>query len=310
MRGMAFDALGGRLFMSLPELNMVLVLNASTFKRLSSVGGATRYAASPLSAPSGLAFQPATGALYIADRGSNRVLAWWPTNRTLTVVAGTGAAGAADGAASAATFSAPTGLALDATGALYVTDSVGARVRRIAAGVVVTIAGNGSVGYADGPGSAACFRAPRGLAVSPDGHTVTVADTGNNRLRQLTYDALYRVYGVSTLAGGGSWTSRVDGYAAAASFNQPLAVALGANGTLTVADYGNAALRAVSPAGFVSTVVLDASGSLPPGRPLGVADGGALLTLVSSTLTDAYAVRRVVASPPPSPPQPPLLIRG
>ena len=84
----------------------------------------------------------------------------------------------------------------------------------------------------------------------------------------------------------------------------------GADGALTVADYGNAALRSVSPAGYVSTVVLDASGSLPPGRPLGVADGGALLTLVSSTLTDAYAVRRIAASPPPSPPRPPPPTQG
>jgi len=303
MRGMAVDTAGGRLFLSLPELNVVLLLNSSTQERLGSLGGATRYAASPLAAPSGLAYQPSTGWLFIADRGSNRVLVAKP-DRSISVLAGTGAAGGADGAASSATFSGPTGLAMDAAGNLYVSDSSGARVRRVAAGTfaVSTIAGNGSAGYVDGPGSAACFRAPRGLAVSPDGAVVDVADSGNNRLRRLSYDATYRSYSVATVAGGGSWFTLADGYGAAASFNTPLALARDADGTLLVADYGFAALRLVTPAGYVTTVRLNAGAALPAGRPLGVASGGEFMTLISTTLTDAYSLLRVVQSPPPSPP--------
>jgi DNA-binding beta-propeller fold protein YncE len=299
MRGVALDAASGRLYVSVPELSLILVLNSSTTARLTHLGGGNSYRASPFSAPCGLVFS--AGALYVADRGSNRVLVTWPSNGTIVPLAGTGTAGADDGAATAATFNAPIGLAMDAAGALYISDSGGQRIRRIIGGFVDTIAGNGSTGLVDGPGMMATFRSPRGLAVSPDGTVVAIADTGNNRLRLLTLDPVYRLYTVRTLAGGGPWWARTDGYGNSSSFSMPLGLARAADGTLLVADYGNAAIRVISPAGYVATL----SATLPAGRPLGVADAGSGMMYATSTLTDGFAVRRVVPSPPPMPPSSP-----
>ena len=53
-------------------------------------------------------------------------------------------------------------------------------------GAVTTLAGSGTFAFADGTGTAASFNPPAGVAVSPDGMTVYVADFANNRIRQVT----------------------------------------------------------------------------------------------------------------------------
>ncbi len=146
------------------------------------VGGDARF-----HTPSGLAID-AAGTLYVADTGNHAIRAIGIDGR-VTTLAGTGAAGFADGPALQARFHAPTGVAVDAAGRVYVADGFNDRIRVIEQGVVRTLAGDGRPGLEDGPGASARFDTPGGVAVDADG-IVWVADTGNNAVRSITADGV------------------------------------------------------------------------------------------------------------------------
>jgi len=181
-----------------------------------------------------------------------------PRDRSFTVgtFAGSGAVGALDGPAAAATFGFPGGVAVDAQGAVYVADQANHCVRKVtAAGLVSTLAGTGTRGFADGPGSTAQFNSPMGVAVDAQG-TVYVADRLNHRIRAVSPLGVVR-----TLAGMAG-TGLQDGASASARFLFPSGVAVGATGAVYVADAFNHRIRVVSPQGVVSTL----AGSGPSGN--------------------------------------------
>ena len=163
----------------------------------------------------------------------------------------------------AAGFSDPFGVVLDRAGNLYLADA-GAhnQIRKIGAdGVQVVLAGHGE-GFIDGPGTAAAFHTPSGVALDAAGNLL-VADTGNHVIRKVTMEGV-----VSTLAGDGVAGFR-DGPAGQAQFNGPVGVAADKAGNVYVADTYNDRIRKIAPDGSVSTL---AGGALP-----GFADGpGAL----------------------------------
>jgi sugar lactone lactonase YvrE len=176
----------------------------------------------------------------------------------VTTIAGTGAPGFADGAAGA--FNYPTGLALDerdpAHPVLYVADNYNHRIRKLAkdaAGWTTTsVAGNGTQGYADGPGAAASFNVPYGLATDGRGH-LFVSEFGGHRIRQVDLDD--PAHPVSTLAGDGT-PGLVEGPGASARFHSPEGLAYDGAGHLLVADYENHRVRQIdlaAPAHPVST---------------------------------------------------------
>jgi sugar lactone lactonase YvrE len=108
-------------------------------------------------------------------------------------------------------------------------------------GMVSTIAGGGagSRGFQDGLAAKAKFAWPYGVATSPDGHTLYVADSGNNRIRSV--DLLSGLVG--TLAGAGV-AGYQDGAASAARFYGPRGVVASPDGSLVfVADYSNFRVR-------------------------------------------------------------------
>ncbi len=202
------------------------------------------------------------------------------TAAEVSLVAGSGSPGYADGEGAAARFDSPSGIAAGADGTLFVADTHNHRVRAIdPSGRVTTLAGCGPDGaeaggrFRDGAGAEACFDRPSGVAVGPDG-TVYVSDPGNHRIRAITRAGVVR-----TWAGSGEW-GRADGDRLAATFASPRGLAVAPDGALLVADWGAGAVRRVTAAG-VTTVARDlenplAVAVLPDGRAFVLSGDGTL----------------------------------
>ncbi|QDQ84086.1 hypothetical protein FNZ07_23470 [Paraburkholderia megapolitana] len=189
----------------------------------------------------------AIGNVYVADSNNNTIRKITPAG-VVTTLAGSATAGSTNGTGAAASFNGPFGVAVDANGNVYVTDSNNNEIRKItAAGVVTTLAGSGAVGSADGTGAVASFSNPNGVAVDASGN-VYVADSGNNKIRKITPAGV-----VTTLAGAGAAGS-ADGSGPAASFNFPGGVAVDGAGNVYVADVSNNEVRKITPAGVVTTL--------------------------------------------------------
>ena len=199
--------------------------------------------------PMGLALAT-DGTLYVVDDENMTVRKVAPDGRVATVAGTAGSPGSADGAGPTARFSHPVGLALDASGTLYVTDADNCTVRKISpAGTVSTLAGtSGAKGTTDGLGGAARFNVPQGVAVDAAG-TVYVADTENHTIRKITPAGV-----VSTLAGTARRKGSTDGIGPAAQFDHPAGLAVDASGAVYVADNGNHTIRKIAPNGTVSTL--------------------------------------------------------
>jgi DNA-binding beta-propeller fold protein YncE len=108
----------------------------------------------------------------------------------VTALAGSGAAGFADGVGTVAMFSGPGHLVWASTGGeevLFIADRNNNRIRRlvVSSSEVNTIAGSGIAGFADGSCSAGKFNTPQGIAFSGATAAIYAMDTGNQRLRQL-----------------------------------------------------------------------------------------------------------------------------
>ncbi|MBM3269942.1 MAG: hypothetical protein FJZ01_20095 [Candidatus Sericytochromatia bacterium] len=133
--------------------------------------------------PTGLA-KDAAGNLCIADTG-NHAIRKVDTAGGVSLYAGTGDFGDADGPALSARFDGPTGIAVDCDGSVYVADSNNNCIRRISAdGLVTTLSGSGIAGHRNGSHVAARFDHPTGLALGGDGW-LYVADTANHRVRKV-----------------------------------------------------------------------------------------------------------------------------
>ncbi len=166
----------------------------------------------------------------------------------ITTVAGTTEIGYADGTGTQARFNTPLGITVDTAGNLYVADTLNLRIRKITpAGVVTTVAGNGSRGMTDGPALQASFDNPYGVAVDKAGN-VFVADTMNNLIRKLTPDGI-----VSTFAGHNSATDAGDGPGLQATVSQPSGVAVDTDNNLYVAELAGK-VRTITPSAYVSTI--------------------------------------------------------
>jgi sugar lactone lactonase YvrE len=218
---------------------MVSTLAGSTQGYADDTGTMARF-----NGPTGVAVD-AAGNVYVADRLNNRIRKIAPVGLGVSTLAGGNTAGDADGTGSEAQFNYPAGVAVDTQGNVYVADQVNHKIRKITPeGVVSTLAGGSTYGYADGPGSEAKFFGPTGVAVDAGGN-VYVADAGNHKIRTIAPDGV-----VSTLAG--STIGYVDGSAGgvddtdrATKFNYPAGVAVDGAGNVYVADRGNNRIRII-----------------------------------------------------------------
>jgi gliding motility-associated-like protein len=187
------------------------------------------------------------GNLFVEDWGGNQIKKLTPSGN-LSVFAGSGVAGSADGNGLAATFSEPDAIIIGPTGDFFVSDQASNLIRKVTINAdVTTFAGSGAAGATDGKGKAASFNSPRGLAVDGLGN-IYVADQANNLIRKITPDGT-----VSTYAGNGTAGFADASTPLSASFNTPTAVELDTQGNLYVSDAGNGAVRKITPAGVVST---------------------------------------------------------
>ena len=213
------------------------------------VGAAAKFASTGTIAVDNL------GQVFVGDPVNNNIRKIAPGAVVTTYVGRVVETGNADGARAVATYDTPAAITADASGNLYLVDSLNFNIRTIsAAGVVSTLAGSGTSGSADGTGAAASFFDPRGIAVDGAGN-VYVADGNGEKIRKITSGGV-----VTSFAGGGSSGSG-DGTGAAASFSTPAAIAADSAGNLYVADKINNTIRKITPAGTVSTIAGSAGSS-------------------------------------------------
>jgi sugar lactone lactonase YvrE/Tfp pilus assembly protein PilE len=198
-----------------------------------------------LNLPEGITID-ASGTAYVADSNSSRIISV-TSGSVSSVFAGSGVQGFVDGSVAAAKFALPSGIAIDASGTVYVSDNVNNRIRKISGGVVTTLAGSGAASFADGTGTNAQFYRPYAIAVDTSG-TLYVADSYNHRIRKITPAGV-----VTTLAGSGV-AGFADGTGNNAQFKYPSGIAVDTSGTVYVGDSSNNRIRKITPAGVVTTL--------------------------------------------------------
>jgi len=205
-----------------------------------------------MAGPWGIALD-SSGNLYIADVFNARVRKI-ASGGTISTVAGNGLLSySGDGSAAVkAQLYSPRGVAVDAQGNLYIADSSNNRVRKVAAGgVITTVAGNGAAGFG-GDGAAATsaqLNQPVALAVDASGN-LYIADFANNRVRMVSPSGV-----ISTVAGNGTVGFGGDGSAAtSAQLNGPTAVTVDRAGNVYVSDFINNRVRKFTPGGNIATV--------------------------------------------------------
>ena len=192
----------------------------------------------------------AAGNLYIPVYQDNIVVRCDASTGVLTRVAGTGAAGFSNGEnvpATSVRMTSPVAVAVDPSGNLYIAE--GGRVRKVANGIVTTVAGMGIKGFSGDGGPATSAQVdPLALTVDAFGN-VYIADN-SNRIRKVANGI------ITTVAGDGALQATGDnGPAASAGIGYPSGIAVDSAGNLFIADAKNGRVRKVA-AGIITTVTM------------------------------------------------------
>ena len=196
------------------------------------------------------------GNIYVGDDVACQVFKT-DASQNITVFAGTGTCGFSGdgGAAIAAQFNAPSGVALDGAGNLYIADRLNHAVRKVdLQGKISTVAGQGGLagGFSGdgGPATSAQLNFPNAVALDGAGN-LYIADEFNQRIRKVDQAGI-----ITTIAGssGTPGFGGDGGPATAALLNRPLGVRADAAGNIYIADSFNNVIRKVDLLGNISTV--------------------------------------------------------
>jgi sugar lactone lactonase YvrE len=253
--GVAVDRLGSVYVADTLNHTVRKVTSAGVVSTLAGLSGSSGNAdgigsAARFSAPQGLAIG-GNGYIYVADTNNNIIRKIDISNGAVTTMAAMPFTVAVE---TYCGFSAPTGVAIDGTGNIYVSDMNNQRISGITPSAffnilagAVTI-GAAPVGADDGTGQYACFNFPSGVATDPSGN-LYVADTDNNTIRKVVTagyggTAVEWDYGIVTTSAGVAGTSgSADGLGSAVRFFGPTGIALDNNGDIFVADTNNDTIR-------------------------------------------------------------------
>ncbi len=199
-----------------------------------------------LACPEGIAFDP-QGTLYIADSFNQRIRE--VKDGIISTVAGNGVEGFSGdgGAATAAAFHFPWGVAVDADYNLFVADGYNNRIRKVSGGTITTVVGTGTAGFSgdSGQATAAEIDHPYDVAVDAQGD-LFIADDFNDRIRKVSGGT------ITTVAGGGS-TLGDGGQATSAHLADAPGLDIDSQGNLYIAEWGDNRIRKVS-GGTITTV--------------------------------------------------------
>ncbi|MBG6129080.1 sugar lactone lactonase YvrE [Aquimarina sp. EL_43] len=246
---------------------VVTTFAGSTFGYADGTGTAAQF-----NAPYDIAID-ANDNLYIADSNNNRIRKITPAG-VVTTLAGSGISGSANGTGTAARFNGPRGVAVDASGNVYVSDYGNHRIRKVTPTGVVTNLAGGSPGFADGTGLNARFNHPSGLTVNSNGD-IYVCDNANHRVRKITPAGV-----VATIVGNGT-AGFLDNTGTSARFSYPRDITVDANDNLYVTDFGNRRVRKITPAKVVTTIAGNGS--------TGSTDGDGTVATFNSAYGIAFA---------------------
>jgi sugar lactone lactonase YvrE len=210
----------------------------------------------------------ASGNLYVSDVGNHRVRKI-DAQGMITTVAGSGPAGIGatggfggdGGPATAARMSRPLGLAVDASGNLFISDLDNKRVRKVDPnGIITTVAGGGTAPVTDGAAATAVALSNTGGVAVDSAGNLFLAERGLNRILKVTPAGMLTV-----VAGAGKAGYAGDGGPATQAEISVQAVAVDRAGAIYFSDPNSHRIRKVSPEGMLTTVV--GSGPAGPGIP-------------------------------------------
>jgi sugar lactone lactonase YvrE len=239
-----------------------------------------------LDAPIGVATDSA-GNVYIADTLCAMVFKVDSAGKLMTGVAGGVDANLSGdgGLATNTQLVAPSGIAVDRGGTLYIADAGTNTVRAVdRVGIIHTLAGNGAAEYTgdEGPATAAALSAPQGVAIDLAGN-VYIADTGNNVVRRVDASGnIHTFAGTDTPGYAGD-----EGSATGAQLLSPTGVAADSYGDMYIADTGNNVIRQVDTSGVIHTIVGDGTGGF-------AGDGG---TATAGELAQPAGIAEIDAGP-------------
>jgi kumamolisin len=297
----AYDG-AGNLYVADTSSNTIRAINLSTQQVTTLAGNGTAgrrnssNGASEFNQPEGVAVDPTTGNVIVADTGNNMIrkitlstshVSTLAGSSTFTNVNGTMVNyGWIDATGGAAYFNGPVNVAIDPSGNIYVTDTGNDVIRKVtSAGVVTTPYGRlFNLDTADGIGSNASFNVPLGIWCDSSGNlyvadsqippTLTSTAAGNNLIRRINPNGV-----VSTIAGNAGVTGHADGTGTAATFYNPQSIVEDSQGTFYIADAFNDNIRK----GLTALPVVTIAATQPNAAVYGPVNGTFTVTRTGST---------------------------